>query len=147
MMRRFCRYIERRFGLSALLGTIEDSRVQPQIPAASAWLSALLMFAMGRGSLNAIDGELRVPRMMERVVGQRKPSGDRLGEIFCLLDPEPLRAMLAKIARRLKRSKALTNGWPMWFVAVDGHELFSLAPALLSAVFDPASDGERGAAH
>jgi len=147
MTRRFCRYIEKRFGFSELLGTLRDSRERPQIPTASAWLSAFCMFVTGRGSLNAIDGELRVAGMLERIVGPRKPSGDRLGEIFCLLDPEPLRAMLVQIVRRLKRSKALRNDLSMWFVAVDGHELFSLTTAQLSAVLDPAGERGRRAGH
>ena len=76
MTRRFCRYIEKMFGFRGLLGMIEDSRVEPQISAGSTWLSGLFMFATGRGSLNAIVGDLRVPKMMERIVGKTKPSGD-----------------------------------------------------------------------
>lgn len=122
------------FGFSALVETIEDSRVEPRITAPSAWLSALFMCATARGSLNAIDGDLRVPKMMERVVGNTKPSGDSIGRIFCLLGTKPLRAMLAAIAHKLKRAKALINTWPLRFAAMDGHELFSLTPPLLPAV-------------
>jgi len=134
MTRRLCGYIEKMFGFSALVGTIEDSRVEPRITAPSAWLSALFMFATARGSLNAIDGDLRVPKMMERVVGKTKPSGDSIGRIFCLLETWGLHAILAAIAHKLKRAKALVNAWPLRFAAVDGHELFSLTPPLLPAV-------------
>ena len=88
MTSRFCGYIEKMFGFRGLVGMIEDTRVEPQISAGSAWLSGLFMFAMGRGSLNAIDGDLRVPKMMERVVGKTKPSGDSIGRIFCLFATE-----------------------------------------------------------
>jgi len=147
MTRRFCRYIEKMFGFSGLVGMIEDSRVEPQISAGSAWLSGLFMFATGRGSLNAIDGDLRVPKMMERVVGKTKPSGDSIGRIFCLLATGGLRAILAAIAHKLKRSKALLNGWPLRFAAVDGHELFSLTLPLLPEVSGAHRYGKGREAH
>jgi len=147
MTRRFCRYIEKMFGFSGLVATVEDSRLKPQIPAAAAWLSALFMFATRLGSLNALDGELRMPRMMERLVGGRKPSGDSVGRIFCLLYTERLRSILASIVHKLKRSKMLTNGWALRFAAVDAHELFSLTPPLLPAVSDAHGDGQGQSGH
>ena len=147
MTRRLCGYIEKMFGFSGLVGMIEDSRVEPQICAGSAWLSGLFMFATGRGRLNAIDGELRVPKMMERVVGKSKPSGDSIGRIFCLLATGGLRAILAAIAHKLKRSKALVNGWPLRFAALDGHELFSLTLPLLPPVSRAYRYGKGREAH
>jgi len=53
------------------------------------------MFATRRGSLNAIDGDLRVPNMIERVVGKSKPSGDvtvqswRAADPSCLCEEQP----------------------------------------------------------
>jgi len=141
--RRFCRYIEKMFAFSGLVGMIEDSRVEPQISAGSTWLSGLFMFATGRGSLNAIDGELRVPKMMERIV----PSGDSIGRIFCLLATGGLRAILAAIAHKLKRSKVLVSTWPLRFAAMDGHELFSLTPPLLPPVSRANRYGKGREAH
>jgi len=147
MTRRFCRYIEKMFGFSRLAGMIEDSRVEPQIPVGAAWLSGLFMFALRRGSLNAIDGDLRVPGMMERVVGRSRPSGDSIGRIFCLLATGRLRAILAAIAHKLKRSKVLVNEWPLRFAALDGHELFSLTLPLLPEVSRAHRDCQGREAH
>ncbi len=83
------------------------------------------MFALRAGSLNATETELRIPKRMERIVGNKKPSGDSIGRVFAQMDSEPLRDMLSGINHKLKRNKALSTDWPMRFVSFDGHELFS----------------------
>ena len=131
MTSRFCRYADKMFDLGSFLDTLRDFRSRPHIPLDSIWLSAFFMFTMRRGSLNAIDGDLRWPKMMDKVVGKRKPSGDRIGEVFCIINPQPLRDRLGIIGQKLKRAKALENSWPMRFAAFDGHELFSLTKPML----------------
>lgn len=125
MTNKFCLYVEKIFDLSGFLATLRDSRKRPAIPLSSIWLSGFFMFATRRGSLNAIDGELRAPKIFEKLVGKRKPSGDRIGEVFSIVDPAPLRRMLGGMGQKLKRLKALVNSWPLRFAALDGHESFS----------------------
>jgi hypothetical protein len=58
MMSRFCRYVEKVFDFGQRVKAIQDTRQKPRIPTAAIWLSAFLMFATRRGSLNAIESEL-----------------------------------------------------------------------------------------
>jgi hypothetical protein len=79
MMARCCRYLDKAFDWSSRLLTLHDARQQPQIPTAAIFTSALMMCATRLKSLNALEGELRVPRRWEKIVGPRKPSADRRG--------------------------------------------------------------------
>jgi hypothetical protein len=94
-------------------------------------MSAFAMFAMHRGSLNAIESELRVPKRLDGLVGSAKPSADRIGDVFCLIPPEDLRAMLSGINHRLGRNKVFNKAGPWRFVALDGHEFFSQSESVL----------------
>jgi hypothetical protein len=126
MMARFCRHLEKVFDWSSRLLTLHDTRKRPQIPTAAIFTSAFMMCVTRLGSLNALEGELRVPRRWEKIVGARKPSADRAGEVTALMDPEALRDMLAGVNHTLRRNKALEdNPWALRFVALDGHEFFS----------------------
>ena len=126
MMARFCRYLEKVFDWSHVLAGLRDARQRPQIPTAAVFLSALMMGVTRLRSLNALEGELRVARRWEKILGARKPSADRVGEVVALLDPEALRRMLSGINHKLRRNKALDdNPWALRFVALDGHEFFS----------------------
>lgn len=126
MMARFCRYLEKVLDWSSRLLTLHDARRRPQIPTAAIFTSALMMCATRLRSLNALEGELRVAARWEKIVGPRKPSADRVGQVTALLDPEELRDMLSGINHKLRRNKALAdNPWALRFVALDGHEFFS----------------------
>lgn len=134
MLSRFSRYIDKVFHFSDHLSMLTDSRIKPQIPCDSVWLSAFFMHAMGYGSLNAAEQDLRVPGRLDGLIGTRKPSADTIGEVFSQMHSEPLRKMLSSINHRIARNKILENNYPLRFAAVDGHELFSLTNSLLSAV-------------
>ena len=126
MMARFCRYLEKVFDWSTLLAGVRDSRTKPQIPTAAILIGALMMCATRLRSLNALEGELRVPRRWEKILGPRKPSADRVGQVLALMDPEALRDMLSGVNHKLRRNKALEDSpWALRFVALDGHEFFS----------------------
>lgn len=131
MMSRFCRYVEKVFDFGQRIKAIRDSRPKPRIPTAAIWLSAFLMFATRRGSLNAMELELRRPKRLERLIGSRKPSADRMGDVFCLIPSEQLRAMLSGINHQLGRNKVFAKGGPWRFVVLDGHEFFSLSASML----------------
>jgi hypothetical protein len=126
MMARFCAYLEKVFDWSARLPALHDARKRPQIPTAAIFTSILMMCVTRLNSLNALEGELRVARRWEKIVGPRKPSADRAGEVGALMNPEELRDMLSGINHTVRRNKALEdNPWPLRFVALDAHEFFS----------------------
>ncbi len=126
MMTRFWRYIEKVFALSERAARLSDSRPKPQITMSAIFTSAMMMCVTRLRSLNALEGELRVARRWEKIVGNRKPSADSVGRVTALMDSEELRDMLSQINHRLRRNKALDeNPWPLRFVAFDGHEFFS----------------------
>jgi hypothetical protein len=126
MMARFGCYLEKVFDWSARLHTLHDTRSRPQIPTSAIFTSVLMMCVTRLNSLNALESELRVPRRWEKIVGARKPSADRAGQVTALLNPEELRDMLSGVNHTLRRNKALAdNPWPLRFVALDAHEFFS----------------------
>jgi len=125
MMARFCRYIEKVFDFAEQMNSLGDRRKQPRIPTASIWASAFFLFVLRRGSLNAMDSELRRPKRMEKLIGKVKPSADRIGDVMGLMDPNQLRQRLCRINHQLGRNKVFFKGGAWRFVAVDGHEFFS----------------------
>jgi len=124
-MARFCRYIVKVFDFGDQILQLRDLRLRPRIPTVAIWGSVFFLFVTRQGSLNAMEGQLRSPLRIERLIGPKKPSADRMGEVLGLMDPEPLRAMLSKINHQLGRNKRLGNGWPFRVGVVDGHEFFS----------------------
>jgi hypothetical protein len=131
MMSRFGRYVEKVFDFGQRVKAIQDTRQKPRIPTAAIWLSAFLMFATRRGSLNAMESELHRSKRLECLIGSQKPSADRMGDVFCLIPSEQLRAMLSGINHRLGRNKVLGKEGPLRFAALDGHEFFSQSASML----------------
>lgn len=124
MLTRFCRYVDKVFGFQSLLETLTDGRRQPQISTAAVFLSVMMLFVLRRGSLNAVEQDLRMPRRMQGLVGPRLPSADTLGRVYALMDSESLQHMLAAVNHRLKRNKAVATVGGLRIAAVDGHEFF-----------------------
>jgi hypothetical protein len=124
MMARFSAYVEKVFSLGSRMIALSDARRRPVIPTAGVFTSAFVMFATGRGALNGLESDLRVPARLRGLVGPRLPSCDTIGRVYAGIDSQGLRAMLRDIAHRLKRNKALANGGDWYFAAVDGHEFF-----------------------
>ena len=69
MMSRFARYVEKVFDFGQRVRTLQDTRQKPRIPTAAIWLSAFLMFATRRGSLNAMESELHRSKRLECLIG------------------------------------------------------------------------------
>jgi hypothetical protein len=131
MMSRFRRYVEKVFDFSQRVKTIQDTRQKPRIPTAAIWLSVFLMFATRRGSLNAIESELHRSKRFGCLIGSHKPSADRMGDIFCLIPSEQLRAILSAINHQLGRNRVFGKEGPLRFAALDGHEFFSQSASML----------------
>jgi len=131
MMSRFCRYVEKVFDFGQRVKALQDSRQKPRIPTAAIWLSVFLMFATRRGSLNTIESELHRSKQLESLIGFHKLSADRMGDVFCLIPSEQLRAMLSGINHQLGRNKVFAKEGPLRFAALDGHEFFSQSASVL----------------
>jgi hypothetical protein len=140
MMKRFCRYIEKVYDFGGRMAQLKDPRQRPRIPLGAIWGSVFFLFVLRQGSLNALEGQLRQPRRMERLIGPKKPSADRMGQVLSGMDPDQLRALLSGINHRWGRNKGLKNGWSFRVGAIDGHEFFSLSSALLSPMLGAPSD-------
>ncbi len=140
MMNRFCRYIHKVFDFGERLAQLKDPRQQPRIPLGAIWGSVFFLFVLRQRSLNAMEGQLRQPRRMERLIGSQKPSADRMGEVLSLMDPNRLRSLLSGINHQWGRNKGLKNGWPFRVGALDGHEFFSLSSSLLPPMLGAPSD-------
>ena len=134
MMSRFCRYVEKVFDFGQRVKALEDSRQKPRIPTAAIWLSVFFMFAIRRGSLNAIESERYRSKRFDRLMGSQKPSADRMGDVFCLILSGQLRAMLSGINHQLGRNKVFGKEGPWRFAALDGHEFFSQSASVLSGL-------------
>jgi hypothetical protein len=124
MMGRFCRYLDKVFAFGQKIGSLTDRRKLPRIATAAVWGSVFFLFVLRRGSLNAMESALRVSRRMERLIGQVRPSADRMGDVLGFMEPDQLRELLSGINHRLGRNKALKNDWPLRVAALDGHEFF-----------------------
>ncbi len=134
MMKRFCRYIDKVFDFGERMARLKDPRQRPRIPLGALWGSVFFLFVLRQRSLNAMEGQLRQPRRMERLIGAQKPSADRMGQVLSKMDPHQLRALLSGINHQWGRNKGLKNGWPFRVGALDGHDFFSLSSSLLSPV-------------
>jgi hypothetical protein len=131
MMRRFCQYIEKVFHVSDLVRELTDERERAQIPTWSVWMSAFMMLAMRRGSLNALESDMRVAKRLDGIIGRRKPSADTVGRVFSVMYPGVVRWMLGRIVHSLARNKALARVRRLRFIAFDGHWFFSLTTPLV----------------
>jgi hypothetical protein len=140
MMNRFCRYIEKVFDFGGRMAQLKDPRRRPRTPLGAIWGSVFFLFVLRQRSLNALEGQLRQPRRMERLIGPKKPSADCVGQVFSGMDPDQLRVLLSGVNHRWGRNKGLKNGWPFRVGAVDGHEFFSLPSSLLSSMLGASPD-------
>lgn len=134
MMARFWRYLDKVFAFGQTMRVLRDTRTRPRIPTTAVWGSVFFLFVLRKGSLNAMESDLRVSRRMERLIGRSRPSADRMGDVMALMEPDQLRELLSQINHRIGRNKRLRNGWPSRVAAIDGHEFFSQPAPLLCSL-------------
>jgi hypothetical protein len=125
MLSRFFKYVDKVFDFSESLSKITDVRQRPQIATPSVLMSSLIMQLTRRGSLNALDSELRLPKKLERFIGKDKPSVDTIGNVFTKIIPDDLRRLHRGNCYQLKRNKVLDADLPLNAIGIDGHEFFS----------------------
>ena len=126
MLRRFVSYLEKIFGFSQGVKTLQDRRIGAQIPTVGLWLSVFWMFVLRLKSFNALEQELRIPKRWEKMAGRRRPSADALAYGLGRFYVEPLRTLLKEHNRRAWRNKAIQGQGKLMrrAIAMDGHELF-----------------------
>jgi hypothetical protein len=73
MLRRFFDYADKVFNLSESLSKITDTRSKPQIDTQSILMGSFIMQLTRRGSLNALDSELRLSKTQQSIPGQGRP--------------------------------------------------------------------------
>jgi len=120
--------VEQHFGLRREVAGLRDRRGRPQIALATVWLCVFAMFAVRLRSLNALEEDLRQRRGWQRWVGGRRlPTADTVGRVLAGTSLEEPRALVATLARRAWRAKAIHGrpGETYRVVAVDGHELWA----------------------
>lgn len=146
MTRRFACYIEKVFELGRRLAAVRDSRQKPKITTAAVLLCVVLLQATRLASLHAMALQMRNNRRWAALLGRRSISDDSMGRIVNQVQTGDLRQMLRQINLLLRRNKLLTdNPWPLRFVALDGHEFFSLTQSPLPGL-PPAPAPGRGRA-
>jgi hypothetical protein len=135
MLARFARYLEGTWNFDQHLARIRDSRLYPQIPTVSLFLSAFGMYALRLPSFNELEQQLKIPGRWESWVGPIKPSADAMGYGLEHFDLEALREVFADVAHEFKRKKSLKRLYPdsYWVGAIDGIELYSSRKRCCSA--------------
>jgi hypothetical protein len=134
MLRRFLDYTDKVFGLSNALSEITDTRSASRIPTPSVLWSSFIMHVTRLGSLNALDVELRLPKKIESLIGQNKPSADTIGRVFAKISSTDLRRLHWSHCYQFKRNKVLDTDLPLRAIGLDGHEFFSHSKASMAGV-------------
>ncbi len=114
-------YLEKVFGLSAVLDPVSDHRAQPRIPTALVVKSALIMFWCRLGSLHALEMSARA-KFWREWLGGAWCSADSMGRIAAGMQSDTLRRAMHSIYGRLKRNKVLLDLYGLGVAVLDGHE-------------------------
>jgi Transposase DDE domain len=115
-------YAEKVFGLSLLvIGPVSDRRPEPRITTALVVKSALALFWIRLGSLNALE-MTELSKSWKTWLGQSLCSADSMGRICQHMDADTLREGIHHVYDRLKRNKALPDIHGLAVAVLDGHE-------------------------
>jgi hypothetical protein len=129
MLSRFLRYAEHQYDLKHELAKIHDRRKQGVLPAFGVVAGLFFMAITQTGSLNGIEealGKCPAPCRWHTWLDGKLPSADRLGQVAALIEPDQLRALLARHYRKRRRKKTLRPFRGKWFILIlDGHECFA----------------------
>ncbi|MBI2424147.1 MAG: hypothetical protein HYV27_15050 [Candidatus Hydrogenedentes bacterium] len=108
------------FELCSGLGALTDKRRNPRVPGGRVAVAHLLLSRLG--SLNALE-QRRAPASCVKWLGGDLPSADVMGESLAGMELGPLRDLLYRQHKRLKRNKGFTRGREATrFLVLDGHE-------------------------
>lgn len=122
MLGRILAYGERMFSLCSGLGAVGDERINPRVPGGRVAVAYLLLLLSRLGSLNALE-QRRAPTSYARWLGGALPSADVMGDSLAGMALAPLRELLYRQHKRLKRNKGFARGFEGFrFLVLDGHE-------------------------
>lgn len=123
----FSNWLNKGFDLRAHAAQMADSRIGPEISAASVFLALFHGFVFRLPSFQQLDSELSHSYLQQWIGAERSFHDDTLRYSLCGFDLAPLESMLVDVNRRLKRDKAFDDGRVQGrlVAALDGIELLS----------------------
>lgn len=123
----FSSWLNKGFGLRAHAAQMADSRLDPEISAASVFLALFHGFVFRLPSFQQLDSELSHSYLQQWIGAERSFHDDTLRYSLCGFDLAPLESMLVDVNRRLKRDKAFDDGRVQGrlVAALDGIEVLS----------------------
>ena len=125
---QFLQYTHKVFDLKALLRTVRDGRSQPQVPLLPLVVCLLLGVVTRRGSYLDLAEQTRSRRRWRHLCGLKAPVQHEIfGYVTERRTPEDWRQNQAKVAKELKRNKALESCKikGLLFLSIDANEHFA----------------------
>ena len=125
---QFLQYTCKGFGLKGLLRTVRDGRSQPKVPVLPLVVCLVLGVVMRFGSYLDLADQTRSRRRWRHLCGLKGPIAH---EIFAYatarMTPEDWRQNQARVAKQLKRNKALESCKikGLLFLSIDANEHFA----------------------
>lgn len=130
-LHQFTRYSSKVFNLPWLLGTVRDSRRDPQIPTFDVVNSLFHAALLRIPSLNALEGNLKEEDFQKLLglnvePGEKAFSADTIARVLDKCDVDTARNALAELIRTAERNKMFRDGsyGGMRCVAIDAWEAF-----------------------
>jgi hypothetical protein len=125
---QFLQYTDKLFGLKALLRTVRDGRTEPRVPLRPLVVCLMLGVVMRIGSYLDLAAQTQSRRRWRHLCGLKGPVRH---EIFAYatarMTPEDWRQNQARVAKELKRNKALEGCKikGLLFLSIDANEHFA----------------------
>jgi len=129
-LRQLSAYARKVYGLTGLLGRVQDLRRKPATTAALVATAVLYTGLLRIRSFNALEPRLREQAFLRLVGAQRERLGlcsvDTLSRALRVTDLESVRAISVAIVQKAERNKVFREGWhgALRYVAIDGWEPF-----------------------
>jgi hypothetical protein len=123
-------YARKVYGLSGLLGRVEDSRRKPETAAPLVAATVLYTGLLRIRSFNALEPKLREKTFLRIVGAQRERMRlccvDTLSRALRVTALDSVRAISLAVVQKAERNKVFREGWhgALRYVAIDGWEPF-----------------------
>jgi hypothetical protein len=130
MFKRLIHYAEKYYHFSAIAESMEDSRINPSIPAVAIFKLTAFLFMLRMSSLNSMD-EFRKEDVqkirMQKLIDSKYPSADSIAYSLERFDLIKLRKAIHRIYALQQRRHIVKKERVGEFLilSIDGHELFS----------------------
>ena len=123
----FAAYLNKVFRFRDALATLQDARLNPEIPPQAVFLAAFYGFVFRCRSFQELEADLARRYFRDWIEAPRSFDDDTLCYSLTGFALEPLERMLVEVNRRLKRNKAFDVGRVQGRIvaALDGIEVLS----------------------